>query len=506
MKKLLLCGGLLLSSLFNANAQTTCTFATTIPVTGGTYTSPAITGAFPSGGTICTFGNSSQENAADPKAVWYKITPTSNGVLTVDAGVGGTQATDTRLRLLSGTCGNFACVAFNDDISYNDDPATDDFRSRLSNIPVVAGTTYYIVFDNRWSAGAVTFNVSFTAQSCFAPTNFTIPTGGLTTNSLTLNWNAPTLGTPTGYQIEYGPENFDQGAGTTINPTGTTATISQLTPGTAYELYIRTHCGDTSYSQWVGPLAFDTLFGPANLPYTNGFDNDTNLLDGATIVSGWNVGAQTGTILAHTPTNFLFTNTAATPVNSWMFSRGLNLTANTTVTLIFQTRYLGGATDNASLRITLGADTTSANHTNVIQTFTIPGAQASWVQRTVTFTPATTGVYYIGFNNNSGVTSGNWSLLLDSMNITTTAGSNDFLASKLAIYPNPANDVVNIANADNIIINGAQIVDLNGRTVKVAKFNGVSEAQINISDLASGVYMMTVSSDQGSLTKKIVKQ
>jgi len=102
----------------------------------------------------------------------------------------------------------------------------------------------------------------------------------------------------------------------------------------------------------------------------------------------------------------------------------------------------------------------------------------------------------------------NWagsSLYIDNLVLDTTASTNDVLASKFSVYPNPANNVINIANAENILVNGVVISDLNGRTVKNVSFDGVAEAQINVSDLASGMYMMTVSSDKGTMTKKIVK-
>ena len=37
-------------------------------------------------------------------------------------------------------------------------------------------------------------------------------------------------------------------------------------------------------------------------------------------------------------------------------------------------------------------------------------------------------------------------------------------------------------------------------------FNKVSQAQVNVAELATGVYMMNVTSDAGSFTKKIIKQ
>lgn len=96
-------------------------------------------------------------------------------------------------------------------------------------------------------------------------------------------------------------------------------------------------------------------------------------------------------------------------------------------------------------------------------------------------------------------------LLVDDIKVTASdvAGVETNLLSKVAVYPNPATNVVNVANAG--IINNVSLADLNGRTVKSVKVGSLENAQVNISDLASGVYMMTISSDKGTSTKKIVK-
>ncbi|KGO94855.1 T9SS type A sorting domain-containing protein [Flavobacterium subsaxonicum] len=78
-------------------------------------------------------------------------------------------------------------------------------------------------------------------------------------------------------------------------------------------------------------------------------------------------------------------------------------------------------------------------------------------------------------------------------------------ATQFSIFPNPATNVINVTNADNTLVNNVAIVDVNGRTVKSVKFNGAAETQVNISDLASGVYMVTIASENGTTTKKIVK-
>jgi len=107
----------------------------------------------------------------------------------------------------------------------------------------------------------------------------------------------------------------------------------------------------------------------------------------------------------------------------------------------------------------------------------------------------------------------NFVILSDNLNSTANvdnislsapvAGFKKNNLSQVSVYPNPTSNVVNIAKAG--LVNNVAISDLNGRTVKSAKFDGVANAQLNIADLASGVYMMTISSDKGTTTKKIVK-
>ncbi len=89
------------------------------------------------------------------------------------------------------------------------------------------------------------------------------------------------------------------------------------------------------------------------------------------------------------------------------------------------------------------------------------------------------------------------------INGSETAGVNENVLSNLSVFPNPSKDVVNVTV--DALVNAITVTDLNGRTVKTAKFDGVSEAQVNVSDLSAGIYMMTIASDKGTTTKKIVK-
>lgn len=98
-------------------------------------------------------------------------------------------------------------------------------------------------------------------------------------------------------------------------------------------------------------------------------------------------------------------------------------------------------------------------------------------------------------------------LMVDDFSVTTASASVDSaLAGSFSVYPNPATDVLNISNSINAEINAITITDLNGRTVKQITTNGSVDSQINISDLNTGVYFVNINSNEGSLTKKIVKK
>lgn len=81
----------------------------------------------------------------------------------------------------------------------------------------------------------------------------------------------------------------------------------------------------------------------------------------------------------------------------------------------------------------------------------------------------------------------------------------ELINSEITIYPNPAANVVNILSKNNEI-NCVFMTDVNGRTVKNVNIANATEAQINISDLAAGVYIMKITSNEGIITKKIIKK
>lgn len=95
---------------------------------------------------------------------------------------------------------------------------------------------------------------------------------------------------------------------------------------------------------------------------------------------------------------------------------------------------------------------------------------------------------------------------IDNIKINDEVLSNESVfSSNYEVYPNPATDVINV-NAGNLQINAIQITDLNGRIVKNITTETLTSVQVDIQDLNAGLYMMSVFTNEGVGTSKIVKK
>ena len=119
--------------------------------------------------------------------------------------------------------------------------------------------------ETNWSSVQFT-----TLPSCATPTNLTAT--NLTSTSTDLVWTAGY--DETEWEIEYGPQDFTHGTGTSVNVSGTTSyEMLNLTPNTRYDVYIRAICSDTDTSAWSVLTYFLTPCDATTLPYTENFDS-----------------------------------------------------------------------------------------------------------------------------------------------------------------------------------------------------------------------------------------
>ena len=72
------------------------------------------------------------------------------------------------------------------------------------------------------------------------------------------------------------------------------------------------------------------------------------------------------------------------------------------------------------------------------------------------------------------------------------------------LFPNPASDILNItSNVEQF--NAVSIVDLNGRLIKSFEVNS-NEVNANIQDLKPGLYIVNISNDENTVSKKFIKE
>jgi len=84
--------------------------------------------------------------------------------------------------------------------------------------------------------------------------------------------------------------------------------------------------------------------------------------------------------------------------------------------------------------------------------------------------------------------------------------NNEYLANKFNLFPNPAESVVNITNADNLYVESVTIYDISGKAIKSQVFANESNIQLNVENLASGAYMLHLQTNEGTAVKKLIKK
>jgi hypothetical protein len=162
---------LLLVMVQNMIAQDTC--AEALPIGAGFFTVDGINGTevpLP----LCSSQYGAVPVTRPPGGEWYAYTPAENHTVTVTTDLSiNVPLRDTRFHVYIGSCGSLVCVAGDDDSGTG--------NSSTSTFDVIANTTYYIAFDNRWTSSGFIFQLS---ENVFVPNpcNTSTPiTAGITT-------------------------------------------------------------------------------------------------------------------------------------------------------------------------------------------------------------------------------------------------------------------------------------------------------------------------------------
>lgn len=257
-----------------------------------------------------------------------------------------------------------------------------------------------------------------------------------------------------------------------------------------------TYTGDTDPSNDEMNITAENFSGKT-IPYTMGFETGESLdgwkvidvaNDGATwypIASGINPNNGTGYVYCPTPSS-----------DDWLITPCLDLTAGQDyeVSLWYKTK-VGG---NESFSIMIGQSNDAAGLTTKIKD--VVAVADAYDKTAGTFTVATSGLYYIGFHANS--TSSAQTLYMDDIMIDDifTGIDNAKTDNAVSMYPNPADNILNIRAAK--AIQSIKIVSVIGQEVQSVN-PAANQVTMDISNLESGVYFVTIETESNTTIKKL---
>ena len=94
------------------------------------------------------------------------------------------------------------------------------------------------------------------------------------------------------------------------------------------------------------------------------------------------------------------------------------------------------------------------------------------------------------------------------LTIESILGADDnTLDAGITLYPNPAQGQVILSNSSNILLEKATMFDVNGKLVNTVDLTDMTtEKTIDISKLASGVYIVQIDSENASVVKRLIKE
>lgn len=128
---------------------------------------------------------------------------------------------------------------------------------------------------------------------------------------------------------------------------------------------------------------------------------------------------------------------------------------------------------------------------------TLGPQNTSFSQRVASLPAGISGNFQVAFRHWD--CQGGYVLILDDIQIVnagTVTGIDNADAANVAIYPNPANQMLNV-QAEGL--QKVEMLDMSGRTVMTT-----SESRINLDGIASGIYMIRVITGNGIHTEKVI--
>ncbi|WP_312090028.1 T9SS-dependent choice-of-anchor J family protein [Chryseobacterium sp.] len=281
-------------------------------------------------------------------------------------------------------------------------PNSATFYVRFNVISGNSGDSFYY-FDN------VAISQS-APPTCLQPSG--IAASNISSSNALLSWTAPSTVPANGYEVYYSTSSTFPTSTIVLNATNsvtsntTSANLPNLVANSTYYVWVRSVCSASDKGYWIGALTFNTPCVSTTIPYVQNFDGVTApSLPSCTTAVNYGLGniwktqdiSQSSTVPAGFNGNALnYSYNSNEPADTWFFTQGINLTAGVNYRIKYKFSNATGYQYNEKMKVAYGNTNNAAGMTNLLRDY--PSVIGGVITNDfVDFTPATTGVYYFGF-------------------------------------------------------------------------------------------------------------
>ncbi len=331
-----------------------------------------------------------------------------------------------------------------------------------------------------------TANFSTTA-ACGNPTGLT--TSGITTTNANLAWVA--VANATSYSVEYKLNTATTWTVFNAAQTTTTASLTGLTAGTAYNWRVRATCASGT-GAYVS-ANFTTTSSGIVTSCQNALDNDLN-------------GTTAGAAIIPFNTNVTGLISPASDIDFYRFaitSAGRITISLTTLPADYNVRLRNAAGTQVAVAQRTGTRSESFNYNAAVGTYYVEvyGANAAANNATRCYTLR---VALVTATRNNRIVLPTETIVLGSANSSISGSTSENNA--VSIYPNPTQQLLNVVLNQHSGSSTIELFDAFGKKV-ISEKTTSSSTQLDLSKLAKGVYLIRINNNNQLVHQsKIIKQ
>lgn len=401
-----------------------------------------------------------------------------------DANCGNDQVGDTPTQQTA----NYGCPSF-PHVTCSNGPNGDMFMNYMDYTDDACMFMFTNGQSSRMTAAINTYRSGLlTSQGCSAPSGGTIcnapasvSVSGITTTAATLNWTSAT-GAST-YNVNYRVSGA--ATWTTASTAATSYALSGLTASTTYQYQIQTVCGSTGSSSFTSVATFTTAAAGCSDTYES--NNSTS----AAKVVPFNTD--------------LYAVIGSSTDNDYYKFTTVSGSTNLKITLDQLTRDYDLKLLNSSGTTLTTSQLGGSNAENIIRN---TSTAATYYARVYGYAGAysTTACYRLRINNSSSAFRDGAGFAEETIGNIVPEKMEGLDA--VQVWPNPANENLNLSffTDENSVIN-AKVIDMLGKVVMMHSVHaeqGFSNTELSTASFPSGVYLIQLSTDSETATKRFV--